>query len=115
MVTPGTSDRPGVDLRKPEPASSAPDPSAPRRSPVAAGDLLAGRYRLERPLPGAAGGSAVLWKAVDEVLARPVAVTVLAARTRHGVARPFLDAAARTGPVLAPGLARTYDAAFEER
>ncbi len=57
----------------------------------------------------------MLWRASDEVLARPVAVTVLPARSRTGQARPFLDAAARTGPVLAPGLARTYDAALEER
>ena len=102
MAAPGTEDR--LDDAETSPAS-----------PVADGDRLSGRYRLVRALPGAAGGSAVLWRAVDEVLARPVAVTVLPASTRTGIARPFLDAAARTGPVLAPGVARTYDAALLER
>lgn len=100
-----------VDLRKPDGA----DESRRRPSPVAAGELLAGRYRLIAPVPSTAGGPAVLWRATDEVLARTVAVTVLPARSRTGQARPFLEAAARTGPVLAPGLARTYDAALEER
>ncbi|MCW2666929.1 MAG: serine/threonine protein kinase, partial [Frankiales bacterium] len=86
-----------------------------RPSPVAAGELLAGRYRLLEPVPSTAGGPAVLWRATDQVLARRVAVTVLPARSRTGQAKPFLEAAARTGPVLAPGLARTYDAALEER
>lgn len=113
MTTSGTDDR--LDAEQDGAAAAEPVRETPRRSPVAAGDLLAGRYRLEKALPGATGGSAVLWRATDEVLARSVAVTVLAARTRTGVARPFLDAAARTGPVLAPGLARTYDADVEER
>lgn len=105
MATPGTEDR----------LDAAPPLAPPRPSPVSAGDRLAGRYRLVRALPGATGGGAVLWRAVDEVLARPVAVTVLAADSRTGGARAFLDAAARTGPVLAPGVARTYDAAVLER
>jgi eukaryotic-like serine/threonine-protein kinase len=39
------------------------------------GLLLAGRYRLDRPL--AAGGMAEVWVATDEVLARRVAVKLL--------------------------------------
>ncbi len=111
----GSGDTGPGDTGSGDTGSATTSTAGAKRSPVGAGDVLAGRYRLQRPLPGADGGSAVLWRAVDEVLARPVAVTVLAARSRTGVARPFLEAAARTGPVLAPGLARTYDAALEER
>ena len=84
------------------------------------GDLLAGRYRLVRPVdaatPGEAG-PAVLWLASDEVLARPVACKVLSAGGRRGAAaaRPFLEAAAAAGAVASPVLARVYDAAVEQR
>ena len=44
-------------------------------SPPAPGRLLAGRYRLERPL--AAGGMAQVWEGTDLVLQRPVAVKIL--------------------------------------
>lgn len=83
------------------------------------GDVLAGRYRLEDavadPLEGRHGTS--LWRAVDEVLARPVAVKVLPAAGRAGAAaaRPFLDAAGVASALSHPGLARVYDAAIEER
>ncbi|HYU56961.1 MAG TPA: protein kinase [Actinomycetota bacterium] len=40
-----------------------------------AGERLAGRYVLEEPI--AAGGMATVWRARDEVLARPVAVKIL--------------------------------------
>jgi len=78
--------------------------------PLAEQDMLARRYRLLAPL--AAGGPAVLWRAADEVLARDVAVKVLDARA---VRSPFLDAAVRAGALAHPGLAKTYDAAVEER
>jgi hypothetical protein len=74
----------------------------------AAGDLLAGRYRLLAPRPGTSGAG-VLWHARDEVLARSVAVHLLPAGS--GTARALLAAAGRTGPLLAPGVARTLDAA----
>lgn len=83
------------------------------------GDVLAGRYRLEDavadPLEGQHGSS--LWRAVDEVLARPVAVKVLPAAGRAGAAaaQPFLDAAGLASGLSHPGLARVYDAAIEER
>ena len=41
-----------------------------------AGNLLAGRYRLDEPI--GAGGFSEVWRATDAVLARPVAVKVLA-------------------------------------
>lgn len=90
------------------------------RPRLAAGDLLAHRYRLVRPVeaatPGEAG-PAVLWLARDEVLARPVAVKVLAAggRRRASASEVFLEAAAASGAVSHPVLARVYDAALEER
>ncbi len=85
-----------------------------------AGDLLAHRYRLVRPVEAATpgeGGPAVLWLARDEVLARPVAVKVLSAvgRRRASASERFLEAAAASGAVSHPVLARVYDAALEER
>ena len=89
------------------------------------GDLLASRYRLVRTVPTAMPssddrGPAVLWLAHDEVLARPVAAKVLPAGGREGAtfdaaARPFLRAAAASGGLAHPVLARVYDAAVEQR
>ncbi len=76
------------------------------------GDLLAGRYRLQRPLtpPGAEVST---WLAYDETLARPVAMRACAARDpRSG---PLLAAAARVGAVEARRLTRVFDAATESR
>lgn len=73
-----------------------------------AGSLLADRYRLIEELPGPP--DTVLWRAVDEILARPVAVKILAGRDPDAAGR-FLDAAARTGSVRSPLLAELYDAA----
>lgn len=77
------------------------------------GALLARRYRLVEALPAPDGTAAALWRAVDEVLARPVAVTVLPARDHRSVA--FLEAAARAGSVGSRALTRVYDAAVEPR
>ncbi len=74
------------------------------------GDVLAGRYRLVERVAG--GGPAVLWRAVDDVLARPVAVKLLPAG--GDAAQPFLDAAVRAGALGHPGLVRVYDAGFEQ-
>jgi serine/threonine-protein kinase len=40
-----------------------------------AGNLLAGRYRLDEPI--GRGGFSEVWRATDAVLARPVAVKLL--------------------------------------
>ena len=101
----------------------APPPSRRAVRPVLrAGDLLADRYRLERavePAPRASADDespAIVWRAHDEVLDRPVAVKVLRAAGKRGAAaaRPFLDAAAAAGSLSSPVLARVYDAAIEE-
>ncbi|MCW2680119.1 MAG: serine/threonine protein kinase [Frankiales bacterium] len=87
-----------------------------------AGDLLADRYRLEHPVEPAPRANedeespAIVWRAQDEVLARPVAVKVLRAAGRRGAvaARPFLEAAAAAASLSSPLLARVYDAAIQE-
>ena len=47
-------------------------PEAPR---IDAESVLAGRYRLRRPI--ARGGMAEVWEASDDILGRPVAVKIL--------------------------------------
>ena len=100
----------------------APPPGRRAGRPVLRpGDLLAGRYRLEHPVEPAARADAadespaVLWRAADEVLARPVAVKVLRVAGTRGEAatRPFLAAAATAASLTSPVLARVYDAAVE--
>ena len=101
----------------------APAPGRRAIRPVLrAGDLLAGRYRLEHavePAPRAnedEESPAIVWRARDEVLARPVAVKVLRAVGRRGAAAagPFLEAAAAAGSLSSPLLARVYDAAIQQ-
>ncbi|MBD3947413.1 protein kinase family protein [Nocardioides ganghwensis] len=71
-----------------------------------AGDVLAGRYRLDDLL--AEAGSGRFWRAHDLVLHRPVAVHILSADDER--AQPMLDAARRTGPVVNRRLLRVLDA-----
>ena len=81
---------------------------------LTAGDVLAGRYRLET-LCGE-GPLASLWRATDEILGRPVAVKLLPMTVDTGVvASAFLTAAGRASTLAATGLARVYDAAVERR
>lgn len=90
-------------------------PGATVPGPLQVGDTLAERYVLHEAV--ATEGPAVLWRAADEVLARQVAVKVLAApnRVARQQAQLFLDAAVRSGRVSHPGLVRVYDAALEPR
>jgi hypothetical protein len=71
-----------------------------------AGDVLAGRYRLDDLL--AESGAGRFWRAHDLVLHRPVAVHILAAD--DDCAQPLLEAARRTGPVIDRRLLRVLDA-----
>lgn len=71
-----------------------------------AGDVLAGRYRLDDLLAEAGPGR--FWRAHDLVLHRPVAVHILPADDDR--AQPMLDAARRTGPVVNRRLLRVLDA-----
>ena len=91
----------------------------PRPAPVGraapgalhAGDRLAERYVL---LEQVGAGPTSLWRADDEVLARPVAVRLADASGQQAV-QPLLDAAVRTGAASHPGLVRVYDAAVQEQ
>ena len=78
-------------------------------SVAARGVLLAGRYRLGEPL--ACGGAGQVWRAVDLVLERPVAVKLL--RPDAAVepdARARLRGEARHASRLShPGVAQVYD------
>ncbi len=76
---------------------------------IGGGVVLGGRYRLIAQV--GAGGMAVVWQAHDQVLARDVAVKILAAhyagdpRSRHLVRRE-----ARTAAALShPNIAQVYD------
>lgn len=81
---------------------------------LTAGDLLAGRYRLDT-LCGE-GPLACLWRATDEVLDRPVAVKVLPVTGAAVTLAPgFLAAAGQASTLAATSLARVYDATVEER
>ncbi len=82
-------------------------------------DVLVGRYRLLEPVGPAAEAPlsdvatpAELWLAYDEVLARQVAVRALPAanKVEREAARPFLEAAIRSGQFAHPSLVRVYDA-----
>ncbi|GIM62275.1 hypothetical protein Pve01_75170 [Planomonospora venezuelensis] len=71
-----------------------------------AGDVLAGRYRLDDLLAEAGAGR--FWRAHDLVLHRPVAVHIIAEDDDR--AQPLLEAARRTGPVIDRRLLRVLDA-----
>lgn len=78
-----------------------PDPSRPvAGGALETGSLVADRYRLDSPL--AAGGMATVWRATDEVLARPVALKVLHV---HLAADPSFVARFRREAVAAARLA----------
>lgn len=87
----------------------ATDPPRSNDGDLASGDVVAGRYRLEGAL--ASGGMATVWRAVDEVLARPVAVKVLHRRLAADpdfVAR-FRREAVAAARVAHPSIVGIYD------
>jgi hypothetical protein len=71
--------------------------------------MVAGRYRLDGQI--ASGGSGEVWRGVDTVLDRPVAVKVLRAEhARHAEARAQFQAEARhAGSLSHPAIAQVYD------
>ncbi|MGX7672662.1 serine/threonine-protein kinase [Plantactinospora sp. DSM 117369] len=71
--------------------------------------ILGGRYRLEDQL--GRGGMAVVWRARDEVLGRPVAVKLLAGpHARDPVSRRRIRHEARAAAALShPNIAQVYD------
>ncbi|MFC7358847.1 protein kinase family protein [Nocardioides astragali] len=71
-----------------------------------AGDVLAGRYRLDDLL--AENGAGRFWRAHDLVLRRPVSLHVLAADDER--AEPLLEAARGAGPVINRRMLRVLDA-----
>ena len=89
------------------------EPAAPERA------LLAGRYRLDQVVT--TGACTTLWRAVDEVLARPIAVKVLhspgavprCADAAEAIAK-FTSSAASVGRLAHPRIASTYDAGVDD-
>ncbi len=84
------------------------EPDPPTGRPVA-GMLLAGRYRLHRPI--ANGVACTVWIADDAILARRVAVKVLAAHLGTDPDRrlEFLERSRLTTRIEHPAIATTFD------
>ena len=79
-----------------------------------AATVLGGRYRLVRRVGTDRTGATTLWEGADEVLARRVAVRVLAggaSAAATDLREAFLAAAADAGRVVDPRVAAVYDAA----
>ncbi|TDC58357.1 serine/threonine protein kinase [Actinomadura sp. KC345] len=74
---------------------------------VAAGDLLGERYRLERPL--GAGGMATVWRAVDLVLDRAVAVKVPKEGWPEEFTRRLRQEAKAAAGLAHPSITGVYD------
>ena len=76
---------------------------------LASGELLDGRYRLDRVV--ATGGAGAVWQATDTVLGRRVAVKVLRGDGTQalGDAARFLDEARALAVLRHPGVVDVYD------
>ena len=88
--------------------------SSPPPTPVAAGRLLAGRYRLEVLV--ASGGMAQVWQGTDEVLRRKVALKLLhphLAADAGFVAR-FRQEAVAAARLAHPGIVSIYDTCSDD-
>ena len=84
------------------------DTATPAGSAGSVGD----RYRLLECVAGDPDGPAVAWRAWDNLLARPVTLTVV--RPGGPAAAGFLAHAHAVSTVVHPALARVYDAVDEE-
>ena len=71
--------------------------------------MLAGRYRLDQPI--AAGAIGEVWRGLDAVLARPVAIKLLRAEYAHhaDTLERFRAEARHAGSLSHPGIAQVYD------
>ncbi|HEX6682414.1 MAG TPA: protein kinase, partial [Candidatus Limnocylindrales bacterium] len=74
---------------------------------VRAGTVLAGRYRLEQRI--ASGGMGEVWRAVDRVLGRTVAVKCLLAADEPSFVDRFLAEARTMATISHPGVVEVYD------
>ncbi|WP_329087992.1 cellulose binding domain-containing protein [Actinomadura citrea] len=74
---------------------------------IAPGERLGGRYRIERPL--GAGGMATVWRAVDTVLDRAVAVKVPKDGGPEEFARRLRQEAQAAAALTHPGITGVYD------
>ncbi len=109
---PAPAPKPNEPRSSPTEPPADTDPAPPPRDPgepLGEGSLIAGRYRLQSSV--ARGGMAAVWRAVDEVLARPVAVKILHA---HLAADPDFVARFRREAVAAarvahPSIVAIYD------
>jgi hypothetical protein len=81
----------------------------PMTSAVGQGQLLAGRYRLQEPV--AAGGAGRVWRAMDLVLERMVAVKLLRPEDAGDplAAARFLAEARSASRLSHPGIAQVHD------
>jgi serine/threonine-protein kinase len=73
------------------------------------GAIVGGRYRLTDRL--AVGGMGEVWRGVDELLGRPVAVKILRTELAHDDAfvRRFREEARTAGSLTHPGIAAVFD------
>src|SRR5216683_7210670 len=71
--------------------------------------MLAGRYRLDQPI--SAGAIGEVWRGLDAVLARPVAIKLLRAEYAHhaDTLERFRAEARHAGSLSHPGIAQVYD------
>lgn len=84
-------------------------PTAATPNPLETEFVVAGRYRLVGPI--ATGGMATVWRAVDEILTRPVAIKILHARLAADpdfVAR-FRREAVAAARLAHPSIVAIYD------
>jgi hypothetical protein len=93
-------------------STSSPTSSPDASTGVLADDVLDGRYRLHKRV--ARRGPVALWRGDDLVLARPVAVRVLAHAESESNAGRLIAAAVRSGRLVHAGAASTYDATTTE-
>jgi len=105
-----------MDVRGDDPTLMGASSRAPRRSDAPWPDRrhLGGRYRLDEVI--ASGGAAIVWRAFDEHLARPVAVKLL--HPHHAgdatVVERFQREARAAAGLSHPNVVRIYDTGRED-